>query len=92
MGDVNASVNRDNSSVGYTLSMFAEEVRVILAPAGIECRLQETHDGDRSMIAWPDADPEKRAEFSIDQVRIGPYQAHIIATIIQRSFQPVTQD
>jgi hypothetical protein len=55
-----------SSPIGYTLSMFAEEVRIILAPAGIESRLEETHHGDRSITAWPADDPEKRAEFSLD--------------------------
>jgi hypothetical protein len=92
VSDTSASADRDGTEVGYTLSMFGEEVRIILAPVGIESRLQETVDGSRSITAWPTDDPTNRAEFAIDQVRIGPYQAHIIATIIQRSFHPVTQD
>jgi hypothetical protein len=81
-----------HTTVGYTMSMFAEEIRVILAPAGIESRLQETADGTRSITAWPADEPEKQADFSLDEVRIGPYQAHIIATIIQRSFRPAIND
>ena len=92
MSDTSASADRDGTEVGYTLSMFGEEVRIILAPVGIESRLHETVDGTRSITAWPTDDPTNRAEFAIDQVRIGPYQAHIIATIIQRSFHPVTSD
>jgi hypothetical protein len=92
MSQSSEAFDQRHTTVGYTMSMFAEEVRVILAPAGIETRLQETADGTRSITAWPVAEPEKQAEFSLDEVRIGPYQAHIIATIIQRSFHPVTKD
>jgi hypothetical protein len=92
MGGAHEGFEQRTAGARYTLSMFAEEVRILLAPVGIEARLQETADGTRSITAWPKSDPKNQAEFAIDQVRLGPYQAHIIATIIQRSFRPVTSD
>jgi hypothetical protein len=92
MDQTHDPVEPQSASVGYTLSMFAEEVHAILAPAGIETRLQETADGTRAITAWLADDPQNQAEFPIDQVRIGPYQAHIIATIIQRSFNAPAND
>ena len=92
MSEPNEAFEPRITAVGYTLSMFAEEIRIVLAPAGIESRLEETADGSRSITAWPADDPDKPAVFPIDDVRIGPYQAHIVATIIQRGFRPVTSD
>ncbi|HET7056332.1 MAG TPA: hypothetical protein VFI12_07700 [Thermomicrobiales bacterium] len=80
------------ASVGYTLAMFAEEVQALLRPAGIEARLIEAEDGARSIRAWPRTAPHDSALFAIDDVRISPYQAHIVGSVIRRSFRLVTSD
>jgi hypothetical protein len=80
------------TAVGYTLASFAEEVQAMLRPDGIEARLIEADDGTRSIRAWRTAAPQDNALFAIDDVRISPYQAHIIGTVIRRSFQSSTHD
>ena len=71
--------------VSYTLTAFAADLAAELAPAGIETQVEETEDGTRTVRAWPSRFPETSSVFPIDQVRILPYQAHVVATVIRRS-------
>jgi hypothetical protein len=80
------------ASAGYTLAMFAEAVQAMLRQDGIEARLIEADDGTRTIRAWPRTAPHDTATFAIDDVRISPYPAHIIGTVIRRSFRVVTRD
>ena len=75
----------------YTLAMFEADVRSHLDPAGLDAQLEETRDGTRTIIAWARAAPEETATFPIDEVRIMRYQAHIVASVIRRHFQPVPE-
>ena len=77
----------------YTLEAFADELRTQLAPAGIEMRLDESEDGTRTVSAWRSETPGAESVFPIDDIRILPYQADIVATTIRRSFaQPGTAE
>jgi hypothetical protein len=67
------------------LTAFAEELLAELGPAGIETLVEETADGTRTVRAWPAESPEAVSIFPLDHVRILPYQAHVVATVIRRS-------
>lgn len=73
--------------VTYTLARFADEVRAMLIPGGIEMRLIESEDGTRTIQAWSVTAPDAVATFPIDDIRISPYRAHIVGTAIRRSFR-----
>ena len=75
----------------YTLAMFEADVQSHLDPAGIDAQLEELHDGTRTIVAWTRSAPEETADFPVDQVRIMRYQAHIVASVIRRHFQPAPE-
>jgi hypothetical protein len=72
--------------VAYTLTAFAEELQAELVPIGIEIQLEEAEDGTRTVRAWQSEAPDAVSVFPLDHVRILPYQAHVVATVIRRSF------
>jgi hypothetical protein len=70
----------------YSLAEFTTDLRTELAPAGIELELIEDGGGTRTVRAWQLTEPEAVAVFPIDDLRILPYQASIVAMAIRRSF------
>ena len=85
MSDHTESTPFAGSVVTYTLAAFAEDLRGELEPAGIAAQVEEWVDGTRTVRAWPVESPDTVSIFPIDQVRLLPYQAHVVATAIRRS-------
>jgi hypothetical protein len=85
MSDHTESTPFAGSIVTHTLAAFAEDLRGELEPAGIAAQVEEWVDGTRTVRAWPVESPDTVSIFPIDQVRLLPYQAHVVATAIRRS-------
>ena len=86
MSDQPAQTPFAGDVVRFTLLDFERALQVAVGAQGIDVRAEEAEDGSRSIHAWKRSNPIAVSVIEIDNIRIGPYQADMIAKAVRKCF------